>query len=426
MANMITLELHAPPTSVDVRVDFYDEEERHALLATPTAPLFAGLPSLLHLPTTDLCAYYLYYKRRPGISGYSSHDDMVRQWTQALVEFDGQVKFSSSSLHLTSATNMSSGTTERLGESIGLSTISKLHGLHQADWTRIPITKTRRTLDFQHIWTASDGKQFVQLETKGSATNDNDHKTPSVCNHKAKIKEKKIQATNEERRKGILYGTIAVLDDRPDSVARCWLVDPPADVPDNPHRFKILTRLTYIADLILFLAGRSALSASLQTRLAALSALPDIAPLDRVPLRKGNGTDYPETIFDFRGSHNPWFVGKSVVSDGPAGGQVYMVDSEHVMFIGLREELVVCATQQDFSTIEQYSFPAGTIPKTVECVVPAGRFKGEFDPIIQVPDNLRSAGGGYVRFNLRGHLHYTQSGLVIGILPIPESWHRRE
>lgn len=425
MANMITLELHAPPASVDVRVDFYDEEERHALLATPAAPLFAGLPSLLDLPTTDLCAYYLYYKRRLGIPGYSSHNDVVRQWVQALVEFDGQVEFGRSSLHLTSATHMSSGTTERLGESIGLSTISKLHGLHQADWTRIPITKARRTFDFQHVWTASDGKQFIQLEAKGSATNDNDHKTSSVCNHKAKIKEKKKQATDEECKKGILYGTIAVLDDRPDSIARCWLVDPPADAPDDPRRFKILTRLAYIADLIQLLSGRSALSASLRTRLAALSALPGIESLDRVPLKKGNGEAYPETTFDITGQHNPWFVGKSVVIDGPAGGQVYMADASHVVLIGLREQLVVYTTQQDFSAIEEYKFPAGTVPKTIECVVPAGRFKSEFEPVIQIPEDWRPAREGYVRFRMDGHLHYTQSGLVIGILPVPERWQRR-
>lgn len=424
MAHMITLEPEAPPETVAVSVDFYDEDEKQALLASPMAALLRGLPATLDLPTTDVCAYYLYYKRRPGIDGYSTHKDVVRRWAQALVEFDGQIQFGNSSLRLTSARNMSRGTVERIGESIGLSVASKLHGLHQADWSRISITNTRKTLDFQRLWTASDGRQFVQVETKGSAARDNKYKTSSVSAHRADIKAKKEQATDEERRRGVLYGTIAVLGEGPDSMARCWLVDPPQEAEGDPRRFKIVTRLRYITDLVSFLASRSSLSASLQTRMAALDALPDISPLDRIPLRKGNGQDYPEVTYDAGGEHNPWFAGKSVVSDGPAGGQVYLVDARTVMFIGLREELVVYATQQDFSVIEKYHFPAGTVAKTIECVVPIGRFKQEFQPVIQIPDERSSSGGGYVRFGLKGLLHYTQSGFIVGILPIPEDWQR--
>ena len=317
MAHVITLDLQRPPSTVSVAVDFYDEEEKQALLASPMAPLLATLPMVYELSTTDLCAYYLYHKRRLGMAGYSSHKDLVQQWAKALAEFDGQVEFGNSSLRLTSATNMSSSTTERLGEAIGLTTASQLHGLHQADWSRIPVTNTRKTLDFQRPWTASDGKQFIQVETKGSATTDNNYKTSSVSKHKAEIKAKKKHATDEERQKSVLYGTIAVLDDRPDSTARCWLVDPPEDALDNPRRFKILARLTYIADLISFLAGRSSLSASLQTRLSALSALTDISPLDGVPLKKGKGEGYPDRIFDSSSPHNPWFAGKSVVRAYP-------------------------------------------------------------------------------------------------------------
>ena len=425
MAHTITLELEAPPETVAVAVDFYDDDEKKAFLASPIADLVRKLPVTLELPTTDICAYYLYYKRRLGIDGYNTHDDIVQQWAEALAEFKGQLKFGNTSLRLTSATNMSSGTTDRVGESIGLSVASNLHDLHQADWDRISITNTRKTLDFERLWTASDGKQFVQVETKGSATKDNNYKTSSVSAHKAGIKAKKKDATDEERKKGVLYGTIAVLDDRPDSIARCWLVDPPQELEGDPRRYKILTRLRYIADLVSFLASRSSLSASLQTRLAALDALPDISSLDRIPLKKGNAKDYPETTFDAAREHNPWFAGKSVVSDGAAGGQVYRVDAQTVMFIGLREELVVYATQQDFSVIEKYHFPAGTVAKTVECVVPTGRFKREFQPVIQIPDEGSSSSGGYVRFNLAGSLHYTQSGFIIGVLPVPESWQRR-
>jgi len=424
MAHLITLQLEAPPDTVDVMVDFYDDQERAALLSSPGGPSLAGIPKLLPVPTCDLCTYYLYYKKRLEIDGYSSHNDIVQRWHQALVEFDGQVQFANSSLRLLSPTDFSTGTTERLGEAIGLSVVSSIHQLHQADWDRIGKTNIHKTLDFVLPWTASDGKQFIQLETKGSAGEDNAYKTSSVSNHKADIKAKKDDASDEEHATSILYGTISVLDNKPESVARCWLVDPQAEGGGDPTRYKILTRLAYIADLVTFIGSRSALAASLQTRLAALNALTDITPLDRLPLRKGNGSVYSVETFDTAFRHNPWFAGKSVVSDGPAGGQVFPLDKSHLLLIGMREELVVHAVQQDFQAIQKYSFSAGTVGKWVECVVPAGRFRSEFDQLMQIPDNLRESSPAYVRFRMRGHLHYTQSGLVLGILPIPEVWQR--
>ena len=81
--------------------------------------------------------------------------------------------------------------------------------------------------------------------------------------------------------------------------------------------------------------------------------------------------------------------------------------------------------RQDFSRIEKYVFPAGTVFKTVQCVVPAGRYKREFEPDMEVPKEAFWRGGSYVGFKLSGHLHYTQSGLVVGVLPVTENWRRR-
>lgn len=425
MAKLITLQLEAPPDTVGVLVDFYDKHERTALLASPLAPILSNVPRTVAISTPDLCAYYLYYKKRLEVDGYSSHEDVAGKWHQALVEFDGQVEFSSSSLRLVSANNMSRGTTERLGEAIGLSVASELHGLHQADWGRIPEDNTRKTLDFQHPWAASDGRQFIEVEAKGSAAEDNDYKTPSVSAHKDSIKQKKAQASKTGQTRSHLYGVIGVLDARKTSTARCWLVDPPVESMSDPLRYKILTRLHYIAELIAFLGARSSLSASLQTRLASLRVIEDITRLNRVPLLRGNGTEYSVETFEFGMQHNPWFAGKSVVSDGPAGGQVFALDAARLMFIGMREQLLVFATQQDFSLVQEYAFPAATMQKRIECVVPVGRFRRDFEPLLDIPQGVSATSGGYVRFRLGGHLHYTRSGFVLGILPVPEKWQRR-
>ena len=65
MAHLITLPIHAPPDTVNVLVNFYDDQERDLLLASPMSKLLQGLPTTLTLATPDLCAYYLYYKKAP-------------------------------------------------------------------------------------------------------------------------------------------------------------------------------------------------------------------------------------------------------------------------------------------------------------------------------------------------------------------------
>ncbi len=420
MAHLVSIPIETPPETINVEVDFYDDLERKALLASPIRELLSDLPKTIAVPTPDLCAFYLYYKMRPGIHGYSTHSDVARQWHRALVEFDGQIEFTDSSIRLSQAEGTYLGTTERLGEAVGLSVASVIHGGHQADWTRIP-KASRKTLDFSSPWTASDGRRFIQVETKGSATPDNDRKTSSISQHKSDIKSKKKAATDEERRSSILYGTIAVFDDQPESVARCLLVDPPADYEGSPAQFRILTRLEYIADLITFLAARSTLAASLQTRLAALRTLKDMTPLDRVKLRKGSGTEYSPETFKTAGQHNPWFQGKSVVVDDAVGGQVFAVNSQFVILIAIQEQLVVDATEQDFAAIQAYSYTPGIASRVVQCAVPSGRFDREFGPSIEIPE---SRSGGYTWFSLEGNLYYCQSGLVVGVLPVPEEWQR--
>jgi hypothetical protein len=52
------------------------------------------------------------------------------------------VSFASGSVRLLQADGTSSGTSERIGEAIGLSVASRLHALHKRDWARISVLNT--------------------------------------------------------------------------------------------------------------------------------------------------------------------------------------------------------------------------------------------------------------------------------------------
>lgn len=418
---MISLPLVAPPETLRVEVAYYDEEEQAAFKEALGRDILGGSARELVIPTPDFCTYYQYYKLRAGVPGYDSHDHVAGKWVHALAELDGQIEFTGGSVRLIQTDGASKGTNERIGEAIGLSVASRLHGLHEGDWSRIPESNKRKTLDFERP-VASDGHRFVLLEAKGSSVENNALKPSAVSKHKRSIKDKKDAATPEEQENSILYGTIGVLDDRPESIARCWLVDPPAGITGDPFLFKLLTRFEYIARHISFLGQRSQLATALWTRLAALRAAKEYTALDGVVLRTGSNAEFSPETYDQIGTHNPWFGSKSVVSDGPAGGHVFAVDDRVLLFIGIREQLVALASLQDFQAIAEYTFPPGTVEKAVECAVPAARFRRDFARFMEVPGQERRSEAGYVRFSLSGHLHYCQSGLVFGVLPIPEAW----
>lgn len=415
MASLLNISVVAPPDMVNIDIDFYDDTEKYALQAGKLGEAFKELPRTVEVGTAELCTYYLYYKLRPDVFDYSSHRRVAKRWHEALAEFNGQIGFGETSIHAVSDTGLPAGTAERIGEAMGLSVSSELHGLHGGDWQRIAIGK-EKSADFAHSL-ASNSVNLIHVETKGSvAERDAIHtKSSSISAHKRSIKDKKEVVIPKLKSTGVMYGTIGVLPSRPNETARCWLVDPPAISTADPHQYRILSRLNYIAGLIRFLASRSHLAASLQTRLAALNAVDEIGVLNGVPLLRGNGERYDASTYLMTRKHNPWFNTRSVVSDGPAGGNVYLVAPNTLIFIGIREELIALATQQNFSEIADYGFQGGIVDKVVQCVIPVGRFKIEFAKRSELSHLEIRQYSGYVMFQAEFRLLYSRGGLVYGI-----------
>ncbi len=404
----ISIPLPKTPTALLVDVDFYDNAEKAAFqqrgLRLPKVPI--------KIPFSDFCAFYLYYKKQPDVAGYRSHDELANKWYQAAVELEGLVTFRANSMQAASTTATSRGTTERIGEAIGLGVITAIHKLHQGDWQRIPESNVQKSLDFEQPF-ASTGTQLIQLEAKGSVTEDNNLKSSSISNLKKSIKNKKGDL-KVVRSSGIFYGTVTVISERPDSRIKCWLIDPPPYAEGNPAQVKVLSRLKYISDLISYLGSRSNLASALQTRIASLQALASIDALDNVPLRRGNSREFPDQIYNpVTRNRNSWFAGKSVISNVAGGGQVLRA-GDAILFLGVMENLINMVARQDFSEIESYEFESQSVDGRVDCVVSAGRFNSDFADMFPSPTFLRE--GSYVRFTAEGKLNYTKSGLVFGFV----------
>jgi hypothetical protein len=406
---------------IRVEVDFYDDEQKQKLLAYPSADRMTELAEEgVLIPVQEFLTYYLFHKKRPGKSGYQSYGAIGLKIGRALSELEDWILFNKVSISVPAdVAPQDKAITERIGESIGLAVVNRIHRLTEADWGKLGEIcgrDGRPTFDYQ---VASDGQKIVQVETKGSCLANNSKKTSAISNHKNSIVNKKTKIRGHEQAcdykypAELRYGTITVLDYRPNSVAKCWLLDPdPEPVSMPPARLRLINRMSFLRDWISFISPRSQFAAALSTRLADLIAVTDPMDLDGVPLRKGNGE---ELVIETLGG-SAFFMNKARVSDGPSVGVVMQASKDALVYLGIRDDLAVIAGKQDFHAIVNSQYEVGTVRKDIDCIVSKTRFRHLKLPG-QIKEQARES-GGYFSFNLPGHMNYSQEGLVFGLLPL--------
>lgn len=416
--------------NIIVDVDFYNDQEKETLLQYPTSNQIKEIVDApIEVPVSEFLTYYLFHKKRSTKLGWQNYREIHFKIYKALSELEDFVVFNGHSIATSPDVDRQvKNITENIGESIGLSVVNKIHGLTGADWGRIPEKGGRRApkvFDYQHAQAASDGKMIIQIETKGSSVNNNLAKENKISNHKSNIGKKKLKIREQLTSNtypypaDVMYGTIAALDRRRGSVAKCWLVDPePEGQNIEPQTLRLINRVRFLYDWISFLSPRSQLASALATRLSALEILENPFALDRLQLKKGNGDNFDYETYDQFGAHSAWMANRSKVTDGPAGGAIFKLSKDALFFLGIREKLLTLSAEQKFEDILEYKEVAGTLAKTIGCVVSKGRYKR-----LYLPDRIASDAeerGGYYHFNMKGQIHYSPDGIVFGVLPFEQ------
>lgn len=414
-----------------VRVDFYDAEEKAKLLQYPgdaVAAMKKLVASPVAVPTSEFLTYFLFHRMARGLPGYESVEQIRHDLSRATSYIDSCIQFDGKSIRLPSATaRLPTDIIEHAGEAVGLAVASRIHGLTEADWVSLAVKKhplnksLLPSFDFQ----ASDAKllvqcaPLVQLETKGSAVEDNSKKESNVSKHKAGIHKKKADLATLPADKhdpypaAVRYGTVTALDAGTHDMVRCWLVDPdPEDGEWEPRRFKLVARMGFLSKWISIVSPRSQLASALATRVNDMGKLSNPFELDGIPLLRGNGEPFAYPTTSPFSPHSTFFGNKTRVTDGPAGGIAVQVSSSELAFLGIRQDLVDMAASQRFDDLLAYEAPAGTREKTVEFVFHENRFR-----TLQLPRAIADSAtrsGAYRRFTLEGNTQYNRSGLVFG------------
>jgi len=424
LANPQVQNLAITQPTIQVKVDYYSEDEKRKLLAYPTSRMIeAVVNGGVEIPTEEFLAYYLFHRKRPGMPGWQDYNQIAMRIGVAISHLDDWIDFNGQSISCPEEIGHPGiDVVEHIGESIGMSVVGRIHGLTSMDWDHIPEQRGRNALPTFDYEKTSDGHHVIQVESKGSAIADNTILAATVRNHHRNIANKKAtinKSTVYAYPADLRYGTITVLGKDAKASVRCLLVDPePEDSEGRARKLHLVQRMRFLRDWIVFVSPRSQLSAALSTRLAALEELENPFLLDGIPLRKGNGELFgfgPEEFF--RRGHSPFFANKSRISDGPAGGITLQLPNGNLFFMGIREDLMALAASQRLGALVEFKTQQGSLTKEVECFFSEGRTRSLFDPELII-QRARQRERGYYSFRVRGRMHYTNSGIVFGVLPL--------
>ena len=203
-------------------------------------------------------------------------------------EFQDYFSFAQQNFHARfPASQIGNHLIERAGVGVALSLMNHILGLHEADWARIMNGRIAamdfRSPAFEGRMVASDGERIVEVEAKGSVTENPSAIGSSISDHRRSIEHKK-EVQRQERNPNTLVGVITAIPTRSSIRPICRLLDPPIEIDiEDPWKFRLMARLSfYLSELLPI--SRIRMLTALSNRLLVLSRTRSYRDLDGVPL----------------------------------------------------------------------------------------------------------------------------------------------
>lgn len=355
---------------VKIKVNFYDEEQK-SLIKThfpndfELLQKFEGKTIDISLEDFKTYAFFRHQYIKSGGKHQTFLDlkDIAQNWghydTYFELQGDKLVNIYPERIEATDASEM-------LGVAGGLAVASTIYGFIQADWTKIPITNAHKDFDFSH--TSSTGVRFINIEAKGSVSDDNSAKESSVSNLKGNILGKKKDKGFKEKydfTRDSCIGIITVADKKKN--LQSWLVDPIIDdFNSSPEKVKLLKRLYYYHSIFRLLSKRSYLTITLANRIKTIELTYDYKNLDKIPLLNYSFDKIPLT--------DSFISSRSRTKDKKIIGNTFIIDKA-IYFIGIETDLIHSIINQNFNEILSLKTNSFTKLLTLVCKIP--KYKGQ-------------------------------------------------
>ena len=383
-------------------VELYNDTHKELLKANCSA--YGQIESLvntgLEMEKEELFSYAIFVEQKPGIAGWESYQDLQSELPNFRRAWERNFDFSRGTVHANfDKSSINPNHKEAMGVGGALSFASKIFGLTEPDWQKIPISQTK-DLDFE---IASTGTEFVQVEAKGTVVPD--YSKSHLSEPKRSIESKKKVQRKKRSNNNTMLGVIAAISNNTDLTAKCIVLDPPSvDIFLDPYKYKLLARL-YFYWREIHLLSRAHFLEVLVNRINSIQRTDDYKSLDGLPLLNSRGEEHhvPDSLFETRSS----VYGRS------AFGEVFPLEDGQFFFYGFDKDTVEALIKQDFSSLNTLSFKSRMETDVrVSAKIPRrllGGFEMEFkyDEDNEKEENRKT-------ISMIGDLVHTSCGRVLG------------
>jgi len=407
--------------NLNIDIAYYNDEQRTLFQSFPNAnALNQIVQNVITVTKDEFLAYMMFMDQDDTYAGYRTYDELRNLISSRLGDIQNYLSYNNNSVQsiVTPERMFNARFTERIGISLGLCLINKIYGFTAADWKKIPETTLNSTFDFE-IPVASTGTNFIQVENKGCIVDDNSYKRPTVSSRYGEIKVKKDYVRDEEIKKQIpihqnlYYGTIGVLDNRPNSNAKIWLVDPPAfEIEMEPRKYKLLARLRYYLDEFKNIGVKKRITEALEKRIKEIEISDDFMQLNLKKIDDG----YP-----LRGGYYLYMESSSFVSIdfNEAFGKIFLIEDKQrvaAYLIAYPKTILRLIVKQDFEAILNYTYNSDFMNEDVQVLMKYN--KTDFSEN-KLPNNLKfilNERNRIFEAIYFGKVNYTSDGRIFGLL----------
>lgn len=408
---------------IQIDVAYYNDEQRRLFQRFPNAEIINNAVEDGITITVDEFLTYMMFTWQMDLDGFRTYVELRNQIENNLGAVNEFLSFNNGSVQANVIGNdlMQTGYTERIGVSLGLSLMNKIHSLTAADWKKIPTAPGRNghpTFDYEFP-IASTGTRFIQSENKGSAIENNTDQSGTVNRHYNSIVTKKEYVRNEEARQQIqlhqnlYYGTIGVLDNRPNSNARIWLVDPPAfEIEMEPRKYRLLARLKYYLDEFTNIGVKKKITESLKKRIKEIETAKDYNQFNFVKL---------DDKFPVSGGYYLYMEGNvfANVDTNEAFGRVFLVEEKQRIvpfLLAFPKAIMRLIIRQDFESILKYEYSPDFMKENISVLIRFAKpeyFEMNLSEKLNFVFNEKSRFFETVYY---GKVNHTSDGRIFGVL----------
>jgi hypothetical protein len=351
----------------------------------------------------------LFFKKNTNQDKYTQRNDLIRAISSATQYFIDDLEISSNSLRVPTDSNPEAAIVmKRVGESIGLSVVSRIIGVNEADWIVIPELGIK-AFDFRYAVTA---KGIVQVEAKGSCSTDISSKNNNIYSHASSISDKKEEmSTNSEHPYlgDYNYGTIAFCPKGGTENLKCYLLDPPSGSSKTSLEEAMLSKkLGFYYKIMSFISPESKLITLLGERIIDFTEGElKIDMAKKLPYYRKNSSDNFDDLFFLNKKH--------IKIDGTKiSGDWFHLKENYIAFIGMENSIINDIVSQKIENLLTHKSSSLSRNKEITFKILTGYQRLQLKKLQNENENINVL----KVLKAKGDITLLESGIAIGILKV--------